>query len=207
MTMVRRLSVLFLALLVFVAPARAAEKVNPAKFIEALGSAAIEGLTGADMPQPEREARFRALLTESFDLPAIGKFVLGRYWRTATPEQQAEFLQLFEDFLVKSYAVRFAKYAGERFDVLDVSREQATSAIVQTKVRRRGAEDIRVDWRVREGDNSFAIIDIIVEGVSMAVTQRSEFASVIQSRGGKVEGLLAALREKTSQGGDQSAAQ
>jgi phospholipid transport system substrate-binding protein len=77
---------------------------------------------------------------------------------------------------------------------------------VHSKIDMPSSEDIRVDWHLRPRDASFAIVDIVVEGVSMAVTQRSEFASVIQSRGG-VAGLLDALRAKNAQSADSSGAQ
>ena len=75
-------------------------------------------------------------------------------------------------------------------------------ALVQSLVIRPSAENVRVDWRVQDGgDSDFRIVDVIVEGLSMAATQRDEFASVIQSKGGKVAGLLEVLRAKVGQGG------
>jgi phospholipid transport system substrate-binding protein len=130
-------------------------------------------------------------------VPTIGKFVLGRYWRTATDAERAEFLKLFEDFIVKSYAVRFADYAGESFDVQNTTGGSDGASVVHSRINRKGAETIRVDWRVQQSQDRLAITDVVVEGVSMAVTQRSEFASVIQSKGGKVAGLIDALRAKT----------
>jgi phospholipid transport system substrate-binding protein len=131
-------------------------------------------------------------------MPYISKFVLGRYWRTATEAERTEFSQLFEDFIVRSYAVRFRDYSGESFKVLGDAREQDGVWVVRSRIERGSSEPIRIDWRLRRRADSYAIIDIIVEGVSMVVTQRSEFASVIQSRGG-VPGLLDALREKVSE--------
>lgn len=174
---------------------------NPAasSFIQTLGSKAIGDLTGPNIAQHDREARFRKLLDSNFDMPAIAKFVLGRYWRTATPAERADFQKLFEDYLVQSYSVRFKDYSGERFEVSGTGAEDDGVTIVHSKIRRASAEDIRLDWRLHPTDGSFAIVDIIVEGVSMAVTQRSEFASVIQSQGGTVKGLIDALRAKTTQ--------
>jgi len=187
----------------FAAPSRA-EDANPAasNFMQSLGQKAIAELTDANVPQPERETRFRRLLDEHFDMAAISKFVLGRYWRTATDAQRAEFQQLFENFLVGSYSARFSEYGGEAFRVKGSSMDNGTT-IVHSKIDMPASEDIRVDWRLRGRDSQFVIVDIVVEGVSMAVTQRSEFASVIQSRGG-IEGLLEALRAKQSQAADSS---
>jgi phospholipid transport system substrate-binding protein len=189
------------------APAGAAD-ANPAAsaFMQSLGSRAIAELTDATVPQPEREARFRNLLRQHFDMAALSKFVLGRYWRTASEAERSEFQQLFEDFIVQSYAVRFSGYNGQAFLVSGSVNDKDGAVIVHSKIDMPKSEDIRVDWRLRAAGDGFAIVDIIVEGVSLAVTQRSEFASVIQSRGGKVAGLLEALRSKNAQSADNSVA-
>jgi phospholipid transport system substrate-binding protein len=90
--------------------------------------------------------------------------------------------------------------------VVGSNTDERGVTIVHSKIDMPSSEDVRVDWHLRPRDNSFAIVDIVVEGVSMAVTQRSEFASVIQSRGG-VAGLIDALRAKNAQSADSSAAQ
>lgn len=195
--------VLAFAALTVAVPARAGDD-NPAAstFMQSLGEKAIKELTDPAVPQPDREARFRRLLDEHFDMGAIAKFVLGRYWRTASEEQRADFKQLFEDFLVTSYSARFGEYRGQGFAVSGSDSDNG-AVIVHSRIDMPSSEDIRVDWRLRPADGEYHIVDIIVEGVSMAVTQRSEFASVIQSRGG-VDGLIEALRAKTAQSADSS---
>ncbi|MEX1108901.1 MAG: ABC transporter substrate-binding protein, partial [Dongiaceae bacterium] len=81
-------------------------------FIRSLGDTAVNQLTAPDLSNAERNERFRELLLSHFDVPQIGQYVLGRYWRSATPEEQSEYLGLFEDYLVASYARRFAEYTG-----------------------------------------------------------------------------------------------
>ena len=182
-------------------PGIADANVSPSEFIASLGDRAVSALTGPQLSREERETRFREMLETHFDVPAIGKFVLGRYWRAATDEEKQEFLKLFEELLVKSYARRFAEYSGESFEVRNVREEANGEALVQSLVVRPSAENIRVDWRLRSNNSEFRVLDVIVEGLSMAVTQRDEFASVIQSKGGKVAGLLEVLRQKVGQGG------
>ncbi|MCI0429158.1 MAG: ABC transporter substrate-binding protein [Rhodospirillales bacterium] len=201
-------TILFTVALAFVAAPAGADDASPAasSFMQALGSKAIKELTDPSVPQPERQAGFRALLDGHFDIPAIAKFTLGRYWRTATEEQRTEFRQLFEDFIVQSYSTRFAEYHGESFQVVGSNINERGTTVVHSRIDMPSSEDVRVDWHLRPRDGSFAIVDIVVEGVSMAVTQRSEFASVIQSRGG-LAGLLDALRAKNAQSADNSTAQ
>ena len=209
MTAMRVIRTILLAVaLAFVAAPAGADDANPAAsaFMQSLGSKAIGELTDPAVPQAERQARFRTLLDQHFDVPTIAKFTLGRYWRTATDEQRAEFSKLFEDFIVQSYSTRFAEYHGESFQVAGSSTDESGAIVVHSKIDMPSSEDVRVDWHLRATGGSFAIVDIVVEGVSMAVTQRSEFASVIQSRGG-VAGLLEALRAKNAQSADSSAVQ
>jgi len=183
-----------------VAPASAAD---PASFIQNLGDEALAQLAG-DVTPEQRDANFRRLFNDNFDVPAIGRFVLGRYWNSATPAERAEFLKLFEDLIVQYYSGRFRDYSGETFKIGEVRADRPGFYTVHsTVVLPRSSEAVRVDWRVREIDGAYKIVDVMVEGVSMAVTQRAEFASVIQSRGGKLSGLLDALREKTGRSGVQ----
>jgi len=194
--LLRPLAILFcLALLPLAAPPAAAENAAT-EHVKTLGTRAIQALTG-QMPRPERESRFRALLQEGFAVDRIGRFVLGRYWRQASPEEQREYLGLFEKFIVQAYAARFAEYSGEQFRVTG-SRKDGDDTLVTSEIfKPSGSQPTRVEWRVATGDGGARVTDVIVEGVSMAVTQRSEFAAVIQRNGGRISGLLDALRQKT----------
>ena len=186
--------ILLAGVLTPVIPAAAA--ADPAAMINDLGSRALQVL-GKNTPQSERVARFRELLREDFDVPGIGRFVLGRYWNTATPEQRAEFVKLFEDYVAIAYATRLAEYTGENFKVTG-SRPEADGAIVSSQIiRPSGAAPVKVDWRLTGRNGNYKISDVSVDGISMAVTQRSEFASVIQHNGGQVQGLITMLRERT----------
>jgi phospholipid transport system substrate-binding protein len=174
----------------------AAAAVDPTALISNLGSRALEVL-GKGTSEPQRVARFRELLREDFDVPGIARFVLGRYWNTATEEQRAEFVKLFEEYIARAYATRLAEYAGEQFKVTG-SRLDGDGAIVSSQILRPAGEaPIKVDWRLTGRNGIYKIADVSVDGISMAVTQRSEFASVIQHNGGQVQGLIAMLRQKT----------
>jgi phospholipid transport system substrate-binding protein len=191
-------------------PARAeslSDAKDPAVFIDLLGQEAIQSLTAPDLTSQERRARFRELLHRSFNVPGIARFVLGHYWNEATEEERCEYLKLFEELIVTTYADRFSEYKGEKFAIAKVVQDRPNYATVHTLVDRPSAEDVRVDWRLRqEGDGSWRVIDLVVEGVSMSITQRSEFASVIQSNGGKVRGLIESLRKKVKSPGAEATA-
>ncbi|MHA1598258.1 MAG: MlaC/ttg2D family ABC transporter substrate-binding protein [Alphaproteobacteria bacterium] len=125
--------------------------------------------------------------------------MLGRYWKKASKQEQTEYMNLFEDLLVVTYVDRFSKYSGENLKVKKSTASGAKDIVVFSEiVRLNNAAPLNVDWRVRARDEGFKIIDVMVEGVSMGQTQRSEFASVIRQNGGKVEGLLVELRKRVS---------
>ena len=180
-------------------PAGAAISGDDAKkFIDNLGEAAIGSLTGSSLSQKDRETRFRGLLEAHFDMPGITKFVLGRYWKIATPDQQTEFKKLLEDLLVQSYAKVFAQYAGEKFKVTNARGNDDGSTIVNSTIDRPNGDIIRLDWRVEDQSSTTRITDLLVEGVSLRTTHRSDVASAIQSNGGTVKGMLDALRQKVT---------
>ncbi|HEY1299494.1 MAG TPA: ABC transporter substrate-binding protein [Stellaceae bacterium] len=170
---------------------------DAAGFMNELLNQAIDVLNGK-ASAAERRARFRKLFRADFDGPGIARFVLGRYWRTASPEERQEFLKLFDEYVVMVYSARLADFSGEKFKIRG-SRADADAVIVATDISSPGAtQPIEIDWRLVGGNGGFKITDVVVGGVSMMVTERSEFASVIQRHGGQVQGLLALMREKTA---------
>ncbi|MPY68709.1 MAG: ABC transporter substrate-binding protein [Alphaproteobacteria bacterium] len=178
------------------APPAAAKGAD--EFIRNMGQEAISSLTGPELDDKEREARFRRILNASFDIQTIGRFTLGRYWRVATREQRAEYMRLLEDFVVGSYAARFKEYKKDgSFRVGNVRDINEREKLVSSEILRDGQPPVAVHWRVR-ADKDFKIVDVVVEGISMGITQRDEFAAVIRNNGGKVESLLSALRKKTA---------
>ena len=185
------------ALLLVRLPAAAATAGDDAKkFIGSLGADAISSLTGSNLSQSEREKRFRGLLESHFDMPGINKFVLGRYWKIATDSQKTDFQKLFESLLVQSYAKTFAQYGGEKFQVSKSWADGDGSVVVNSHVDRPNGDVIHLDWRVADQANTLRIIDLVVEGVSLRATHRSDFASAIQSNGGTIASLLDLLRQK-----------
>jgi phospholipid transport system substrate-binding protein len=128
---------------------------------------------------------------------AIGRFVLARYWRRATTDQQTEFISLMEDYFVQLYAARFKAFAGFRMSI-QKAQAQSETTIVETLIERPQGPPVQLDWRVDCSVEACKITDMVVQGISMVITQRSEFASVIRQSGGKIEGLLRLLRKKTN---------
>lgn len=166
-------------------------------FIKALAENAIASLTIKNISKGEREKRFRSLMLDNFAISGIAKFVLGRHWPRATDQEKSEYLELFEDLMVATYAERFSKYAGETLEVEQAEIRGEHDVIVYSTIKRvDGAEPIKVAWRVRGKPGGFKIVDVIVEGISMVQTQKSEFASFIQQHDGNLGALLTEIRKR-----------
>ena len=186
---------LALALVAVVAPAQAADDLGAAKLqVTSLADKAITTISNDSLNDTQRKAQFTSLLKSNFDVATIGKFALGRYYRQATPAQQTEYMKLFSGMVVNVYNNRFKEYSGQTVNVGNARKDEKSGDIVvaSTINQPSGGAPVPVDWRIRNGK----IIDVIVTGVSMSVTQRDDFAGVIQKGGGKVEALLAYLRQK-----------
>jgi phospholipid transport system substrate-binding protein len=170
------------------------------RFIESLADEALQSLTIEDKPRPERVIKFRKLLHDYFAYKTIGAWVLGRFWRRATEAERNEYFDLFEQLLVETYVDRFARYPGASLKVTQALNSGDSDVVVSTLLNRSdGQPPVKVDWRLRAREGNYKIIDLMVEGLSMGQTQRSEFASVIRQNGGTVEGLLSELRKKVQQ--------
>jgi phospholipid transport system substrate-binding protein len=180
-----------------VAMSPAVADTGPAEFVRTLGNEAL-GVIRADMPPAQKQAFFHQLLQQDFDVPGIARFVLGPSWRIASEPEKQEFSRLFMDYIVRVYSERFAQYRGETLRVTG-SRSDSDGAIVTSEIiRPQGAPPIKVDWSLSTRDGLYKISDVIIDGVSMRTSERSEFASVIQRNGGQVQALLAMLREKAA---------
>lgn len=163
-----------------------------------LGNQAIEVIRSGASPE-QKNAFFHTALRRDFDLNGICRFVLGPYWRDASEAQRQEFQTLLENYLVRFYGQRFAQYKGESLKVTG-SRADHDGAIATSEIVRPEGPPIRVDWRLSTSDGYYKINDVVVDGVSMALTQRSEFAGLIQRNGGELDGLLATMREDSGGG-------
>ena len=171
-----------------------AKASDPGRFIEQLASRAIKVLSSRDGSLQEREERFRDMLREDFAMNDIGRFVLGTYWRRMSADQRETYLKLFSEWVLKTYSVRLGGYSGEKFQVINTTPAGQHDVLVKTRINKSGRDGFNATWRVRQDGDRYKIIDIYVEGVSMAITQRSEFESILQRHG--INGLLGMLKDK-----------
>lgn len=168
----------------------------PAKFVQRLGDTALMSLTGKNMDRLTREKRVREILRANFDISAIGRFAMGTYWKDASEAQRREYMDLFEDMIVQTYTTRFEDYSGQQLKVEGSIPSGDRDFIVSSQVLQQDGPPVNLEWRVRNKDGGLRIVDVVVEGVSMSVTQRSDFSAVIQRGGGGIEALLSSLRDR-----------
>ena len=189
---------LFIALLTFsfvwpIQPVIAGE--SPDAFIARLAAGAIENLTSPDIPPEERQERFRAMLQDGFDLENVSNFLLGPFRRKASEDEINAFRLALEDNVVVTYAWRFASYDGQEFSVEGVRDGNRGQKVVSSTLRQKGdAPPIVIDWRLTPHGESWRIFDIVIEGLSMLVTQRDEYAAVIRRNDGQVGALIDAIK-------------
>jgi len=185
-----------------VTPARAADE--PSVFIQSLGDQAIQILQNKQLGQKDREAQFSKLFTEGFDVSEIGRFVLGRYWNVASPDQQQQYQKLFATYVVAVYANRFSQYSGEKFTVAGSQPTPDGASVTSQIIRPNGGPPINIVWKIAKEASSFKIRDVVAENLSMTVTQRAEFASVVERGGGGTAGIDAlnnTLKQKIAANG------
>ena len=206
------LSHLFAAALIASAPTPAAaaaegKPAGAARFIEQLGQEAVDELSRGDVPEAQRRAQFLDLLERGFAVEAISRFVLGRYWRVASRAQQEKFQEVFKRIVAQRFLPLFKEYGREDFVVEGADPDPAQPSLyaVRTLIARPGrtasdAPKVQVVWRVRPAGDSYEIVDIKAEGVSMAITLRSEYNSAIQRAGGNVGNLIAMLEDNLAEG-------
>lgn len=194
------LAFLFFAFLTMSSNARADIDASKAEdFIKSVTSQGIEELINSDVSDAERKARFTKLFNEDLDLDFIGKFVLGRYWRTATPKQRSEFIDVYRKLNIQAWSERFNEFKGRHFEFLGTEKAKSKDndqVYVNTQVPMPEGAPASVKWRVKETNGKMRIVDIIIENVSLAITAQKEYTSYIQKSPNGIDGLISDLKAK-----------
>ena len=175
----------------------AAAAADPSALVTAMGEQIRQVLADHSLSPVQSQQRFHSVVDEGFDIPAISRFVLGRFWQGSTASFRQEFDDVFEDYVLQSLTARFADPSGESMTVTATRPEGQSSTIVSTTiVHADGAPSENVDWHVHHAADGFKIVDVSISGVSMALAYREQFAAVIDHDGGQLSALLPALLHK-----------
>lgn len=191
---------LFASGFMFSAAANAAVDAAQAEaFVEKVTREGIEEIINANVSQTVKDQRFEKLFNNALDLNFIGQFVLGRYWRTSTPEQKKGFINAYRELNIKTWSKRFDEFKGKKFVFKGTSPSNSANQIfVNSLVPMDQGEPAKVVWRVKQTGDKFKIVDIIIENVSLAITARNEYTAYIKSAPGGVDDLIKDLQNKTN---------
>ena len=181
----------------FVTPVAAEQ--TPREVVQSTSDEVLAVLAEKDLSKQERRDKVRTIVLRSMDFETLSRLVLARNWSRFSPAQQQEFIQEFQDHLASVYGRRLDDYRNEKVSIVGDRREPNGDSTVQTKILRGGgSNDIEVDYRLRESNGQWKVIDFIVEEISMVANFRSQFQDIVASGG--PEKLLQLLKEKTAAG-------
>lgn len=165
-----------------------------ASFIQTTGQELVAAINDQTRDLAARRQQVAAVLRRAVDVEGVGRFILGRWWRTASPQEQQEYLTLFEETLIRNLSARFGEYQGVRFALGRTQQQTGDDVLVNTIIEQPRSAPFSLDWRVGEIGGQPRVVDVIAEGTSLRLTQRSEYSSVIQRNNGSVQALLDAMR-------------
>ena len=166
-------------------------------FVEKLGKQVVEKVSNTEITEQERYNNFKQLYLSSFDNYYISRFVLGRYWKTIDKVIQKQFVASFNNYIVATYAPKFKGWEGT-FKAVDSLLEN-NYYNVKMDILIKDGPTLKMMWKMYLNKNKeFKILDVNIDGVSMLVTQRAEFLSVIKNHPNGVEGLIDAMNKKVT---------
>lgn len=173
--------------------ARAADPDTAAAFIDAMLKDLL-GIANGSAPQEAKRAALAKVVEAKVDVDAVARFCLGRFWRSATPQQQADYTTLFRRVLVKNISEKVGEYQGVTYTLGRAIKREADIAVASI-LNRPGNAPNKVDWVV-EAEGAPKVIDVIAEGTSLRLTQRSDYAAFLSRNGNNVQALIDALKQQ-----------
>ena len=178
------------------AKAEQTHEAEAEQLVASVGNQIITLIKQTSISNQQKENKFRAILTKHFSLRNIAQFVLGRYWRIATPAERKKYVKLFEDVVIEHYVSQFGDYNDEALEVVKSRPGVAGGIMVSTTIHRTDREPVKVDWFLRPTKTGLKVFDLFVAGVSLSITQRSEYATIIRKHGGRIQGLLDEIQQQ-----------
>ena len=170
--------------------------IEPDVFVQSTVNRAAKTL-GANLTKEERIEKLKQIASDTVDINGIGYYTLGAYRKNISNEQIEQYNFLFEQYFLKSFSSRLAEYSNPEIEVVSKKKinenyTMVSSILVSTEKR----PEVKIDWRVHtKNPNNPKIRDLIIEGLSLARTQKEEFSSIIQSNDGDINALFTTLRE------------
>ena len=169
--------------------------ISPSEFINSISSEASEILS-SKLSESEKVSKLKMIAEESVDIDGVGLYTLGKHRKTLTNEQKEEYKKLFKEYFLKSFSGRLVVYNDAKIAVLSEEVKNEKYTIVYSKlIGTTDRPEVKIDWRVYTKNPDKPLIrDLVIEGLSLARTQREEFNSIVENSGGDISALFTNLR-------------
>jgi phospholipid transport system substrate-binding protein len=168
-------------------------------FIKQVGDQLVAVVNSAGTEREKRD-QMTNIIEQSVDVDGVARFCLGRFWRAASPEQQKRYIQLFHQVLVTNITSKLGEYKGVHF-TMGRTQQRDDTEVVATVVERPNNPPTNVDWIVSSAASGPKIIDVVAEGTSLRLTQRSDYASYLAHNNDSIDALINAMRQQVAQAG------
>jgi phospholipid transport system substrate-binding protein len=190
--------ILYLVLIIFFFKSSLlAYSINPKEFVNELINDAISKLSNKDLTQDEKKDYLEKISLENVDIEALGLYTLGELRKSSDDKDILKFQEVFEKYFLKTLTSRLNDYSSSKFEILGEDKKSANYTIINSKILPTdGSPEIKIDWRVYTKNPEKPLIrDLIVEGLSLARTQKEEFASILSSNNEDIKKLISKLEE------------
>lgn len=174
--------------------AQGAGAAQATSLVQTLGSQLVAIVNGSGTTA-EKQVRVAPLIERDVDVDGIARFCLGRFWRAATPQQQQDYVRAFHKVMLGSITSKLGEFKGVGFAMTQTAQREGAT-LVGTRITRPNQEPALVQWVVDQVDGQPKIVDLIAEGTSLRLTQRSDYASFLSRNGGNLDALIAAMRRQ-----------
>lgn len=168
-------------------------------FVKSAGDRLVAVINGPGSLQ-QRQSQLVQIIEIAVDVDAVAKFCLGRFWRTATAEQQKQYTALFHNVLINNITSKLGEYQGVNLTVLQ-SQAREDTVLVTSLVERPNNPPTKVEWVVSEESGSPRVVDVIAEGTSLRLTQRSDYAAYLSRNSNNIQALIDAMRQQLAANG------
>tara|TARA_Y100000591_G_scaffold293229_1_gene281002 strand:- start:422 stop:1018 length:597 start_codon:yes stop_codon:yes gene_type:complete len=170
---------------------------NPKDFVNELVNDAISKLSDKNLNKDQKTSFIREIALENVDINALGLYTLGELRKSSSSEDISKYQNTFKDYFLKSLTSRLTDYSSSKFEVLGEDKKSSNYTIVNSRILPvDGGPEIKIDWRVYTKNPEKPLIrDLIVEGLSLARTQKEEFASILSSNNNELQILINKLDE------------
>lgn len=170
---------------------------DPKIFVEELVQDAIKILSDKDLNQLKKNEAIKKIAIKNVDIKGLGLYTLGDIRKTLNKEDLNNYHEIFEKYFLKSLTSRLTDYSNNKFEVLEADKKSSNTTVVKSKIAETvNQPEIKIDWRIYTKDPLKPLIrDLIVEGLSLARTQKEEFSSILSSNNNDIDILISKLKE------------